>query len=210
MNDEFKPMAELPIKPETPEFNLWQPAQIQKKEAPVEKVEMISADELAAIKKQAYDEAYQQAILQAEHDITAQTQQLVELYHLLVQPMQLIDDVVQNQVISMVGWLAKAVLKKEIELDESLLLKIIDEIREMITEVGMIESLSVNPEDFQYLSQALQTSDNEHLLAKMKADERLSRGEFKLDTHDALLDGSIASRLEELTINQYCASESNE
>ncbi len=201
--NEFKPMLDFSFK-EKDAFNdivFKQDTKVVEVEEEVVKVEMILPEALEEIKTNAYDEAYQKGFEQALQDVQAQKEQLEALTNLMLSPVAFIDTRVQNEVIQLSSWIAKAILKAELSINPQKILVIFNEISEILPNLNQIERLFLSSADHQIFYQYFERESNDFSLECLQIDTTLSQGEYRLDLKETEVDATVEARVQELVLN---------
>lgn len=197
MSDNFKPL-DIANTPKTGTFDGWSNQNLSQ---PEEKVEMITPQELESIKKQAYDEAYQQGLTQAQAEINEKVQIFASLANKLINPLLILDEELEKEVIQLVTWLVKQVLNAELTIEPQKLLGVFDQLKTLLPQHNKVTNLFLNAEDHKIIAEVGELVDIELEMDKIQVDPKLLRGEFTLETIDGELDATINARLQELVMN---------
>ncbi len=164
-------------------------------------VEMVSGDELAQVKKQAFEEAYQKGLEQAKQAFQHYETGILELLKMMQSPVDLVDKTVQTELVKLCGWLCKIILKREIESDPDKLLFIFDDLQQLLPSLKMIKILYINSEDYELIINLIEKHAFELEMEQLQPDKNLARGEYRLETKDSGLEATVESRLQELVLN---------
>lgn len=203
MDDDFKPMFQAETLEESA-FNDWV-VQDDSVKLPERKVELISPDELELLKKQAYDEAYQLGLNQGQSETEALHKQIKELTHLVLRPLALVEQEVQQELINLCAWLTKTILNAELNYEPQKILNIFDDLKELLPSINVVKTLYLNLEDQQLIIDLLDPDKDlnkiDFPLDLLQIDKSLTRGEYRLETIDREVDATVEARLQELVLN---------
>lgn len=164
----------------------------------VEQVPMIDPNELEAIKNNAYDEAYQKGFEKALQDVQFQKDQLVSLAQLMLSPVAFVEQTVQNEVIQLAAWIAKAILKTELTINPKKILVIFKEIDEILPNLNQIKYLFLSSNDYQIFHQYFEQGSKDLSMDCLQIDPSLSQGEYRLELKETEVDASVEARVQEL------------
>lgn len=211
MDDTFEPLIKAKNKEEMT-FDKWVTknklkSQPDRKLLQEEKtVPMISNEELEKIKS----DAYQQGVNQAQDEINQAKKELSQLTELVLEPLRLVDEDVQNEILTLTTWLCKTCLDIELSVNPKKLMAMMNEIKEILPSARNVKTLFLNPNDAQILKGALASVDMEIKPEHIISDDSLTRGEYRLETETRELDGRLELRIRELIENAFNTGESND
>lgn len=205
MSDSFKPIkgAETQRKAE---FVDWvelnqQSAVVEEEAVETPQVEKITEEELELIKKQAYEEAYQQGLNQAQEKLAVKEAELAGLMETILNPVKLIDKVVQAELIELAIWLTEHILHTEISLNPHKLLNIFSEFIALLPSTKNIIKLALNNDDYKMVIELLEKNALDLPIEALQVDDALKRGEYRLETADSDVDGTVENRVRELVLH---------
>ncbi len=211
MDDDFKPMFKKDdIEKST--FDDWvvKDESVKLEERRVEKkVELISADDLETIKKQAYDEAYQAGLAQGQSEVENQKQQLQELVNLILRPLSLVEQEVQKELINLCAWLTKILLNAELNYDPQKILNIFNDLKELLPSTKVVKTLYLNPEDHQVVIDSFEKEQVDFPIDLIQIEQNFTRGEYRLETIESEVDATVEARLQELVLNTLTQQDVN-
>lgn len=202
--NDFKPLVELNSEERETFHDLVFKQEVEADEevvVEVEQVPMISAEELEEIKTAAYDTAYQEGLEQALSNIQGQREHLEQLATLLLAPVAFIDKRIQREIIQFSVWIAKAILKSELSINPQKILRIFNEINEILPNLNQIKTLYLSDADQQVFYQYFEREAHQFSLDRLQVDPALSQGEYRLELNDTEVDASVEARVQELVFN---------
>ncbi len=210
MTDSFTPFLKRKSKKDLV-FEQWDTKEkrqlaLNAKKETEKKVPMITESELEAIKQQAYQEGMQKA----NQDINQLQTNLAQITQMILKPLLLVDEEVQQEVLNLTIWFCKECLNIELSINEKKVLAIFDEIKEILPSARNIKSLYLNAEDAAIIRDAIESADLDIKAEHILHDDGLNRGEYRLETETRELDGRIEPRFRELMDDAFTETGSNE
>lgn len=164
-------------------------------------VEMIAPDELEQIKQSAFEEAYQQGLQKAQNEIEESKNKLIGLIGLIEKPLSIIDQEVEQELINLVIYLSKNILKAELDSHPEKLNFILSDLKALFPSEHSVKTLFLNSEDYNDLETLIKSEAKDFDLSILQVDLQLARGEFKIDSQTAEIDASVESRIQELIMH---------
>ncbi len=130
-------------------------------------------------------------------DAAEQVKSVNRLLAWLARPIEKAADELEQQILGLVADITRAVLRREISLEPAHLVGVIREALALLPQAqGEIEIL-VHPQDAELLESALAPTERETAW-RLCADPLLGRGEFRVKSGAAEIDGSLETRLRNL------------
>lgn len=198
MDQEFQPLYE---EKDSEAFDIWD----IKAPEPEPIVEIDEKEEFAkeceGLRKEAKEAGYQEGLRQAAEHIQQKQQQLVQWINLLRQPITLIDNALNKEIVQTILWVCEACIGFELSIHPEKLLALVEEIKRELPSLQGNKQLSMNPLDVECIINdlnELKDSKATGLTDILVADPTLARGDFYLKTEYNDLDGRLKTRLEKL------------
>jgi flagellar assembly protein FliH len=170
---------------------------------------ILTASQIEAVQKQAYDEAYAEGHAQGykagqEEGLNAakqQTQARIELLdntlNKLAAPLEELDDRVDHELVILVQALVKQMVRREIKSDPGQVMAVIREAIESLPVASRQLQLHLHPEDAMLVHEFYKTGDQD-LAWDIVEDPLISRGGCKVITAVTQVDATLETRLTQL------------
>lgn len=193
MTDEFIPnKTEL----KNTEFSVWE----YRGDTPEDPVIEISEEEkfaakCALLKEEARAAGHAQGLEEARVQVTEQKAELVRWIDLLLNPTQLLDDKVTQELIQTMIWLCKQAIGVELSIDSNQLKGLFEAIKKELPTLQTTKKFAMHPDDVAWVKMEFDESLIPGLLQVIVADPLLNRGDFYLVDDESELDGRLHTRL---------------
>lgn len=156
---------------------------------------LLTAGQLDALAREAKEEArqrgFQEGLAAGKAEVAARIQRLEGLAAAFAHPLQGLEQDVENEVVELAIRLATHLVRREIELDPALLhAAVADCLAALATSVRDV-TIYFNPDDAKLVREHLQGAEQRF---KIGTDPELARGDLRVTSASALVDGSIAAR----------------
>ena len=184
------------------EYAAWQPPSIQKptaKEmAEKERQRVVTADSIATLQKQAYEEGYSKGFKKGMQDAEVELKERVgridDIVNFLQKPLDELDEAVVEQLSQLAISIARKLIRREIKTDPG---QIVAVVRETVAALpaGMQNiRISLNPEDAVLFRETMKLAEGEKAWSIIE-DPLLSKGGCKVLTDYSEIDASVEARL---------------
>ena len=184
------------------EYESWQPPSIQKptaKEiAEQERQRLVTADSIATLQKQAFEEGYsqgfQKGMQDAESAIQERLNNIDSIAQFLQKPLQEVDEAVVEQLSQLAISIARKLIRREIKTDPG---QIVAVVRETVSALPAgIQNIRVfmNPDDAAVLRESMNIADGDKSWTIVE-EPLLSKGGCKVLTDYSEIDASVEARL---------------
>jgi flagellar assembly protein FliH len=173
-------------------------------------MQVLTVDEIEAMQKQAYDEAFAQGKKDGYHEgfqegsrqgyednvqtLQKKTATFVSLLESLSQPFKELDAQVEKELVQLAIAIATQIIRREIKMDPG---QVIAAVREAINVLPLSSQnigLHLHPEDAELVRSALSLDDMSPAW-RIVEDPLLTRGGCKVDTETSHIDASVENRL---------------
>lgn len=171
---------------------------------------ILTVDEIEAMQRQAYDEAFAQGKMHGfqqgfdegskkgyddnVHLLQNQAKQLVSLLESLSEPFERLDDEVEKELIKLVIGIATQIIRREIKLDPGQIVAVVREAIKVLPLASQKISLKLHPEDAELVRSALALDDISPSWAIVE-DPLVTRGGCKVATEISHVDATLEHRL---------------
>lgn len=207
-NSSRDPTLIKPLDPALAEqFQRWHPPNVDFSPGYVEDVDErdvrpLTAEQIEAIQRQAYQEAYdkglakgvQDGLKQGQNLIRQRSEQFDRLINALAAPFTDLDKQVEKEVVSLAILVARHIIRREIKSDPG---QIVAAVREAIAllPVGARDiCLKLHPEDASLIREVMSLSE-EGSGWRLSEDPTLTRGGCRVVTENSQIDATLESRL---------------
>lgn len=153
------------------------------------------AKECEQLKQEAAKKGYEEGLAQAQGEIEAQKQELIEWGKLLKDPVQLMDDKLSEEVIQTIIWLCSYCIGIELSVHPDKLRELFLHIKNELPALQSDKVFAMHPDDIEWIEKEIGPSEVPGLHDILVADKSLSRGDFYLKSEHSELDGRVQTRL---------------
>lgn len=197
MSNKFEPYYK---KHSAAEFSAWE----YKKHTKVAEEELVSTTredeeeqlkENERVQQEAIKKGYEQGLLQAQVEIDAKKQELIDWIKLIQKPIQLIDDKLIQELIQTLIWLSTHCIGVELSVNPDKLRQLFKKIKDELPSLQGDKVFAMHPDDVSWIKRELGISEIPNLQDILTVDPSLSRGDFYLKSEHSELDARIQTRL---------------
>jgi flagellar assembly protein FliH len=149
------------------------------------------ADGLANAKK----DGHKQGLEAGKAEVDAMALRLKKISDTFIQPLEDEHEEIEKQILDIVCHLTRSVIKKELQIDSSMILEVVKQSISMLQEEDRNISLALNSQDINLIKESL--VDNE-LSITLEVDDELLPGGCRLHSKNSQIDSSINHQLEKL------------
>jgi len=140
-------------------------------------------------RKQGYEAGFAQGVMEGKQSLSLEQDQLRSMQTALRERIQGLETELASQLVTLVSMLAKALVRREMQLKPERLLEIIRDAMKALSEEEQDCEVFVNPEDKVLL---------EPFGTPLQTDAQLSRGSFVVKTRYAKIDAQLEHRLAQI------------
>lgn len=187
----FKPRAALV-------FHQWESSEEPRQSEPVIDEQEILRITCEQLKEEARAQGYAEGMRAAEADILQKQKEFSKALSALMQPMQLLDETLIEELIKTMLWICQACIGIELSVNPDKLTALFNLIKEELPSLKGNKILALNPEDFEWVRQQSEEGIYAEIQNMLVADPNLSRGDFYLQSEQSVLDGQVIARLSNL------------
>ena len=208
-----------------PEFGMQRSEPVEVGDAPTR---TLTVDEIEAMQKQAYDEAFQQgqaagfqqghsegfaegekrgydAGFQQAYDenqqlLQQQAAELVRLLEALTEPFQKLDAAVESELVKLTIAIASQIIRREIKLDPEQILTVVRTAISLLPLAEQKVSLSLHPEDAELVKSVLKLDDSLPPW-RILENQLITRGGCLVETDTSYIDATLENRLAAVIAN---------
>lgn len=154
--------------------------------------------ELQALRKRAWDEAYQAGhaagLAAAEAQVTAQLDAMTTVLDTLARPMRELDRQVEDELLELVHAVARQLIRRELRTEPGEVVGVIRAGLQALPTAASDVVVTLHPEDAALVRERLQPSDGDTPW-KIQADPILERGSCRITSDSSQVDGRLETRL---------------
>jgi flagellar assembly protein FliH len=161
-------------------------------------VNLLTAEQIAKIQAQAYQEGFNQGREEGREagldDMKAKVAQLETLMAGLSKPFGHLDDQVEQELLALAAALTRTLVHREIKTDPSILLPAVREAMAALPVAARDVRLHLHPQDASLVRESLPLSDGERSW-KIVEDPVLDPGDCRVTSNTSQIDATVESRL---------------
>lgn len=158
-----------------------------------------TAEEIEAWHKEAHEEGYQQGLQQAEQEIAEHKQQLLNVIHFFEQPLNYLNDEVEQQLNQLAVTLAQQLVRREIRAEPGEIIGLIRESVKMLPINSRKIRIYLHPDDAEIVRNTLQLDElDEQQSWKLMEDPMITRGGCEIKSDQSAINLTLENRLQAL------------
>ncbi len=158
-----------------------------------------TAKEIELWHKEAHEEGYQQGLKQAEKEIAEQKRQLLDVINFFEQPLQYLNEEVEQQLNLLAVTLAQQLVRREIRAEPGEIVAVIRESVKMLPVNSRKIRISLHPEDAEIVKKALQLDElDDEQSWKLLEDPMITRGGCEIKSGQSIINATLENRLQAL------------
>ncbi len=158
-----------------------------------------TAKDIESWHKEAHEEGYQQGIKQAQKEIAEQKKQLLDIIHFFEQPLQYLNEEVEQQLNLLAVTLAQQLVRREIRSEPGEIVAVIREAVKMLPISTRKIKIFLHPEDAEIVKKALQLDElDDEQSWKLKEDPMITRGGCEIKSDQSVINATLENRLQAL------------
>lgn len=167
-------------------------------ESPADQQHQDPEAELEALRKRAWDEAFQAGqaagLAAAEEHVAAQVTALTTVLDALARPMRELDRQVEDELLELVRAVARQLIRRELRTEPGEVVGVIRAGLDALPTAASNVVVTLHPEDAALVRERLQPSDDDTPW-KIQADPILERGSCRITSESSHVDGRLETRL---------------
>jgi len=157
-----------------------------------------TAAELEAIQQQAYEEAYAAGLAQGrkigQQQVNDRVEQLEALIQVLAQPLEVLDEQVEQELITLVIAIARQLVRRELKTSPGEILAVVRSALAVLPVGQRHVQLHLHPEDAALVRELMTVPEGEAAW-RIAEDPMLSRGDCRVTTATSQIDARLETRL---------------
>lgn len=169
-----------------------------------EEVKPLTAEQIEAIQKQAYQEGFAQGrregLEAGEKEIAANVQRLQQIMQLLSEPLKTVDESVEEELIALAMAVARQIVRREIQQEPEQVIAVVREAMAELPSATRNVSIFLHPEDAALVREAFSTEEEETAPWKIVEDMVLTRGDCRIESDTSRIDASVERRLNSIMV----------
>ncbi len=196
------------------QFSVWTPAELEPSDPDVTDTgtgtaahsRMLTASQIEALQKQAWDEAYAQGLEEGRQAgleaVRAQAQTMTTVLESLDRSFEHIDDLVIDEFVTLCIAMVKQLIRREIRIDPGQIVAIVRDALNTLPVASRGIQVHLHPEDAQLIRETLAAPDQERTW-RIVEEPMISRGGCRITTEQSLIDATVESRVAQLIANVF-------
>jgi len=169
-------------------------AEIDQNSAPIP-----TAKDIESWHKEAHEEGYQQGLKKAQKEIAEQKKQLLDIIHFFEQPLQYLNEEVEQQLNLLAVTLAQQLVRREIRAEPGEIVAVIRESVKMLPISTRRIKIFLHPEDAEIVKKALQLDElDDEQSWKLREDPMITRGGCEIKSDQSIINATLENRLQAL------------
>lgn len=189
-------------------FERWElPAMGEKRpraEEAEEEVKPLTAEQIEAIQKQAYQEGFAQGRTEGleagQKEINAQVQRLEQIMLSLSEPLNTVDEQVEQELLALSMAVARQLVRREIEQDPEQVIAVVREAMGELPSRARNVRIHLHPEDAALVREAFATEEEETAPWKVIEDITQTRGGCRIESDTSRIDATVEKRLNNIIV----------
>lgn len=158
-----------------------------------------TAEDIERWHQEAHAEGYQQGIKQAEEEIATEKKQLLQIINFFEQPLQYLNEEVEQQLTLMAVTLAQQLVRREIRVEPGEIIALIKESVKMLPVNSRKIRIFLHPEDAEIVRKTLQLDEfDEEQSWKLIEDPMITRGGCEIKSDQSSINVTLENRLQAL------------
>ena len=158
-----------------------------------------TAEEIEQWHQQAHEEGYQQGMIKAEQEVARLKQQVVDILNFFQQPLQSLNEDVEQQLNLLAVTLAQQLVRREIRAEPGEIIAVIREAVKMLPVNNRKIRVFLHPEDADIVRNTLQLDENEDEQNwKLVEDPMITRGGCEIKSDQSVINATLENRLQAL------------
>jgi len=163
---------------------------------------LLTAEEIEAIQRQAWDEGYEQGrregLLAAEREAAERIAMLDRILQEMAHPLDELDEQVEEELVSLAMAVARQLIRREVKTDPAQIVGVIREgIKLLPVSAGDVR-LELHPEDAALVRELLNLSEGEERSWRIQEDPTLSRGGCRIANNASRIDATLENRINQV------------
>ena len=158
-----------------------------------------TAKDIELSHNEAHEEGYQQGLKKAQKEIAEQKKQLLDIIHFFEQPLQYLNEEVEQQLNLLAVTLAQQLVRREIRAEPGEIVAVIRESVKMLPISTRKIKIFLHPEDAEIVKKALQLDeldDEQNWI--LKEDPMITRGGCEIKSDQSIINATLENRLQAL------------
>ncbi|MCP4078405.1 MAG: flagellar assembly protein FliH [Gammaproteobacteria bacterium] len=149
--------------------------------------------------KEAHEEGYQQGLKQAQKEIAEQKKQLLDVIRFFEQPLQYLNEEVEQQLNLLAITLAQQLVRREIRAEPGEIVAVIRESVKLLPISSRKIKIFLHPEDAEIVKKALQLDElDDDQSWILKEDPMITRGGCEIKSDQSIINATLENRLQAL------------
>lgn len=158
-----------------------------------------TAEEIENWHRQAHEEGYQQGLQQAQQEVAELKRQLQQIMRFFEQPLQFMNDEVEQQLYLLAVTLAQQLVRRELRTEPGEIIAVIRESVKLLPLNSRKISIFLHPEDAEIVRKTLQLDEkDEERSWSLVEDPMITRGGCEIKSDQSVINATLENRLQAL------------
>lgn len=196
---------------ELPHMGQHQQEKTKVEEVELDEVQPFTAEQLAEIEDAARKEGHAKGFEQGQKEglaagkkqIDDAARRLEKIIKAFTQPMDEVDETVEEELLALALVVARQVIRREILQDPQLILAVVREAMSELPTAARQVRLYLHPDDATLVREISHADDGEERAWKIVDDVTISRGGCRIESQTSRIDASVEKRLETVVANIF-------
>ncbi len=158
-----------------------------------------TAEEIEKWHKEAHQEGYQQGLMQAQQETAELRQRLLELINFFENPLQALNEEVEQQISLLAVTLAQQLVRREIRAESGEIIGLIRDSVQLLPASSRKIRIYLHPEDAELVRNTLKLDEHEDEQSwKLIEDPMITRGGCEIKSDSSVINATLENRLQSL------------
>ena len=168
-------------------------------EVELNEVQPLTAEQLEEIQQQASKEGFEQGrhegLQAARHEIDATLQRLEQIINAFAEPLQQVDEQVENELLQLSIAIAKQLIRRELQTDPEQVIGVVRDALAALPSTARQVRVLLNPEDAELVREKLVPAEGGEVSWQIVDEPTLTRGGCRVEGESSRIDASVEKRL---------------
>jgi flagellar assembly protein FliH len=178
----------------------------------------LTAVQIEALQKQAYDEAYQQGLEAGRRDgreagmeeMRVATQRVEQIVHALAEPLADVDKRVEEEMVTLAIAIARQLIRRELQANPDEVVAVVREALAALPSSARHIKIFLHPDDSALIMEALSISNSSDQIWQVIEDPVLTRGGCRVEADHSRIDATVEKRLNSVVAELFGGARSSD
>lgn len=162
----------------------------------------LTAAELEAIHKQAYDEGFERGrkdgMIAGQSEVQVLQRRMSALLQTLATPLEDLDDEIIQQLVILAVTVARQIIRRELSIEPDQVVAVVREALNALPAAARDVRISLRPEDAALIRENLSLNDVTDLPWRLVEDPAIAHGDCRIQAENSTIDASVEKRLNQV------------